>query len=287
MAQRGPNSYICARCGERKGSTSFYPGYGDQSGDRILICNTCCADKLQKYRDRLGDEAGFWCLLAEVGVPYIKEVYADTVYRYECTPKGKRGDFLGYYLKKLRQHETIYSGFWDSNIMLDELLESSRKQTRDATMSIEEMEKIWGKYENYNEAYPFLEDTFNAYTEDILEMDANLTNRYRDLAKAEYRMRLAEEAGDIGDIAKAQQNVAKLLSLLKLDNFQENKQSETEKFVERMAWTIENTKPAECEDLEKYKDFSGFGKVWDDIMRCVQNLICHTREYPDVPKAEK
>ena len=53
-----------------------------------------------------------------------------------------------------------------------------------------------------------------------------------------------------------------------------------------MAWTIENTKPAECRDLDKYKDFSNFNIKWNEIMRCVKNLVAGTREYPNIPKDE-
>ena len=118
-------------------------------------------------------------------------------------------------------------------------------------------------------------------------MDANLVNRYRDLAKAEWRKRKADESGEIQEIKNAQDILNKQLSLLKLNEFKNNKQSETEKFIERMAWTIENTKPAECEDLEKYKDFSNFLPTWKEILRCVRNLVAGTRDYPDIPPEER
>jgi CRISPR/Cas system CSM-associated protein Csm5 (group 7 of RAMP superfamily) len=118
-------------------------------------------------------------------------------------------------------------------------------------------------------------------------MDANLTNRYRDLCKAEYRKRKADESGDIGEIKQAQANLTDMLKLLKLNDFQSNQKSETEKMIERKIWMIENTKPAECEDLEIYKDVSGFETTWNHILRCVKNLVAGSREYPDVPREER
>ena len=106
------------------------------------------------------------------------------------------------------------------------------------------------------------------------------------MAKAELRKRKTDESGDIQEIAKAQDSLNKQLALLKLNNFKDNKQSDTEKFIERMAWNIENTKPAECEDTQKYKDFSNFGINWEDIMRTVKNLVSGSREYPDIPRDE-
>mgnify|MGYP007038198454 FL=1 len=50
---------------------------------------------------------------------------------------------------------------------------------------------------------------------------------------------------------------------------------------------IENTKPSECEDLEIYKDISGFEKTWNHILRSVKNLVSGSREYPDIPREER
>ena len=137
------------------------------------------------------------------------------------------------------------------------------------------------------EAYEFLEKTFYEYTQDFQEMDANLTNRYRDLCKAEYRKRKADEKGDVAEIKQAQANLTDLLKLLKLNEFTSNQKSEMEKMIERKIWMIENTRPAECEDLQMYRDVSGFEKTWNEILRCVRNLVAGTREYPDIPKEER
>ena len=128
---------------------------------------------------------------------------------------------------------------------------------------------------------------FQAYTQDFPEMDANLTNRYRDLCKAEYRKRKADEKGDVSEIKQAQANLTDLLKLLKLNDFQSNQKSEMEKMIERKIWMIENTRPAECEDLDIYKDVSGFEKTWGEILRCVKNLVAGSREYPEIPREER
>ena len=151
-------------------------------------------------------------------------------------------------------------------------------------VNLNEQQRIWGKFEP--EDYEFLNFTFNEYTQELLEMDANLIRRYRDLAKAELRKRKADESGDMNEIKNAQSVLNNQLTLLKLNNFKDNKQSDTEKFIERMAWNIENTKPSECEDTEIYKDYSNFGVKWEDILRTVKNLVAGTREYPDIPKDE-
>ena len=93
--------------------------------------------------------------------------------------------------------------------------------------------------------------------------------------------------GDIGEIKQAQANLTEMLKLLKLNDFQSNQKSETEKMIERKIWMIENTKPAECEDLDIYRDVSGFEETWNHILRCVKNLVAGSREYPDVPRDER
>ena len=281
------NQYVCTCCGEIKTSIGFYKGVGTHHGRVMPICRDCCIKKLEKNSLMLGIEGAMWCLLAEFDVPFIYNVFktAQSSASLSASKSKKPLDLVGWYLKKLGEAGTVYQGFWDSDTMLTDLL---NKQVKGITISdvndIESMRKKWGKYEDYNDAYPFLEETYNAYTEELFDMDANLENRYKDLCIAEYAKRKAQQSGDIQEMSKAQDNVTKLLKLLKLDDFKENKQSDEEKRVERMAWLIENTKPSECEDLEKYKDFSGFTKTWNDIRRCVQNLVAGSKDYPDIPK---
>lgn len=283
------NECICSNCRQVKTEGNFYIGVaGINTGKRLPICKDCCKTKLDRYTTVIGIDAAMWNLLAELNIPFIKNEWSTalTASKISATKTKKEVDPIGAYLKKLSETGSVYQGFWESDTMVTQLLKgrSQSQQQKDNTSDIELMRKKWGKYDDSNDAYIFLEETFNDYTEDIYDMDANLVNRYKDLCIAEYAKRKAQESGDTSEIAKAQDMIAKQLKLLKLDDFQQNKRSDEEKFVERMAWNIENTRPAECEDLEKYKDFSGIGKTWNDIMRCVQNLIAGTREYPDIPK---
>lgn len=282
------NQIMCPCCQTPKTISFFYTGLGIQNGKTLPYCRECCRDKLAKYSAILGEDAGAWVLMAEVGVPYLKEKWKDAPSKAREISLKSRADYdpFGVYLKMLKESEVIYQGFWDSDIMLDELRGTKKKVYEKVIDDVEDydtMKRKWGTYDDI-EAYEFLEDTFNEYTKDIIEMDANLENRYKDLCLAEYSKRKAQEGGDIAEISKAQDNVAKLLKLLKLDDFKENKQSDIEKMIERMAWTIENVRPAECADLDKYKDISGFEPTWENIMRAVKNLIGGTKEYPEIKR---
>ena len=284
------NKKECGCCGTSKSTAQFHKSPMD-SRKFLPICKLCCKEKLKAYTEITGKEsAAMWLVLSELGVPFIQEIW-DKLEVFKATA-GINTDLVMAYLRILNESCIKVDGFWQSNVMLDMLMDTvvDREVEREE-LDLSEQQKIWGKFMSDGqldvEAYRFLNETFEDYTKELYDMDVNLEKRYRDLAKAELRKRQADEAGDIQEIAKAQDNLKKILDMLKLSDFQSNKQSAAEKHIERLAWMIENERPAECEDLNKYRDISGFESTWKDIMRCVQNLVCGSREYPDIPKGEK
>ena len=277
----------CYNCQSAKAFSNFHNHV--VVGKKYLpICKSCCSKKLKDYiAVTKSDGAGLWCLLAELGIPFLREVWEPTQkIVFESTNAGRKPDLFLTYLRTLKELGITVEGFWESDMMLDDFMEigEDKKEEVKGVVDLNEQQRIWGKFEP--EDYEFLNFTFNEYTQEFLEMDANLIRRYRDLAKAELRKRKADESGDMNEIKNAQAVLNNQLTLLKLNNFKDNKQSDTEKFIERMAWNIENTKPSECEDTEIYKDYSNFGVKWEDIMRTVKNLVAGTREYPEIPRDE-
>lgn len=283
------NEILCSSCRTIKSQTEFANGYGAQAGRKVSICKECCNAKLKKYEPRVGKAGAFWLLMAELGIPFIQQVY-DVAYHASISIKkgAKRPDLVELYVKKLNLLDMKYDGFWDSDTMLDDIL-NEHKETIDPKLDLALMNRIWGKYpdDKYAEAYDFLEDRFNEYTKDILDMDANLTNRYRDLCKAEYQKRVADESGDIGEIQKAQKVVNDMLALLKLNNFQDVAKSDAQIAFEKAIAMIEYTKPAECEELDKYVDMCGHERDNAEMMRCLRNAIAGTRDYPEIPRDER
>ena len=283
------NEILCSSCRTIKSQTEFANGYGAQSGRKVSICKECCNAKLEKYEQRVGKVGAFWLLMAELGIPFIQQVY-DVAYHASISIKkgAKRPDLVELYVKKLNLLDMKYDGFWDSDTMLDDILDE-HKETLDPKLDLALMNKVWGKYpdDKYAEAYDFLQDRFNDYTKDILDMDANLTNRYSDLCKAEYQKRVADESGDIGEIQKAQKVVNDMLTLLKLNNFQDVAKSDAQIAFEKAIAMIEYTKPAECEELDKYVDMCGHERDNAEMMRCLRNAIAGTRDYPEIPRDER
>ncbi len=256
--------------------------------DRFLpLCRTCLTARFKTYKNVLNSDGGaLWCVCSEMSYPVIKKYY-DMALEKQGT--DTRNLFMIYH-SILKDEGFQINGFWQSDMMLDDIIELDTKtdeitEDKEKAVDLAEQERIWGKFEE--EDYELLNSFFDMYTQDLPNMDAALELRYRDLCKAELRKRKADENGDISEISKAEESLRKNMALLKLDKFQDNKQSAVEKHIERMCWMIENTKPCECEDLEKYKDFSGFGIKWAEIMRCMRNLIANTRDYPEIQKGEE
>ena len=278
----------CSNCQSSKAFSNFHNHV--VVGKKYLpLCKACCAKKLKDYITiTKSDAAGLWCLLAEVGIPFLKEVWEPTQkIVFESTNAGRKPDLFLTYLRTIKELGIVVEGFWQSDMMLDDFMEigKSDKDEVKEVVDLNEQQRVWGKFEP--EDYEFLNFTFNEYTQELLEMDANLIRRYRDLAKAELRKRKADESGDIQEIAKAQDNLKKMLDMLNLSDFKKNESDERKQFIDRIAWMIEETEPAEEEDESKYRDIAGYEKIYDSFMRSMRNILMGDRNYPDIPPEGK
>ena len=280
------NKKVCGCCQTAKAPAQFHKS-PLSSGQFLPICKLCCKDKLKAYIEITGSEsAAFWLVLSELGVPFIKEVW-DNFQAFKATATAST-DLIMAYLRALSESGIKVDGFWQSDVMLDMLMDSvvDRDVEREE-LDLAEQQKIWGKFlvdgQLDIEAYQFLNETFEDYTKDLLDMDTNLEKRYRDLAKAELRKRQADETGDIQEIAKAQDNLKKMLDMLNLSDFKKGEIDERKQFVDRIAWMIEETEPAEEEDESKYRDIAGYEKIYNDFMRSMRNTLAGDRRYPDIP----
>lgn len=284
------NKKECGCCGTSKSTAQFHKSPMD-SRKFLPICKLCCRDKLKEYTKATGSEsAAFWLVLSELGVPFIQEIWDRfEIFKATATPTT---DLVMGYLRILSESGIKVDGFWQSDVMLDMLMDTKvdREVVRE-DLDLVEQQKIWGKFlvdgQLDIEAYQFLNQTFDEYTQDLLDMDTNLIRRYRDLAKAELRKRKADESGDIQEIAKAQDNLKKMLDMLNLSDFKKSESDERKQFIDRIAWIIEETEPAEEEDENKYRDIAGYEKIYDSFMRSMRNILTGDRNYPDIPPEGK
>lgn len=278
----------CPNCDSSKPFNGFHQHIAP--GKKYFpYCKICTSAKLRDYIKSTGSEgAGLWCLLAEYGIPFINDIWNSTQKIIsESVGSGRKPDLFLTYIRTMKEVGFLVEGFWQSDVMLTDfsgvgIQKRNEDQESIVIFDMKEQEKIWGKFTKDN--YEFLNVTFDEYTRNILEMDTNLIRRYRDLAKAELRKREADESGDIQEIAKAQDNLKKMLDMLGLSDFKKKEIDERKLFIDRIAWMIEETEPAEEEDLEKYRDIAGYEKIYNSFMRSMQNKLAGTRDYPDIPK---
>lgn len=275
----------CINCQSSKAFSNFH-GHVVVGKKYLPICKACCTKKLKDYITTTKSEgAGLWCLLAELGIPFLREVWEPTQkIVFESTSAGRKPDLFLTYLRTIKELGIVIEGFWQSDMMLNDFIDigESHQEEYEEILDLNEQQRIWGKFEP--EDYEFLNFTFNEYTQELLEMDANLIRRYRDLAKAELIKRKADENGNIQEIKNAQDNLKKMLEMLKLNEFQSNQLSEEKRSYEYNVALVENYRPSECEELQEYLDKVGYEKEKAILMRSIRNSIAETRDYPNIPK---
>ena len=157
------NKKVCGCCQVAKTPNQFHKS-PMSSGQFLPICKMCCKEKLKTYAEITGSEsAAFWLVLAELGVPFIKKAW-DNFQSFKATATANT-DLIMAYLRTLSEMEIRIDGFWQSDVMLDMLMDSlvDRENDREE-LDLVEQQKIWGKFVSEGkldiEAYQFLNETF-------------------------------------------------------------------------------------------------------------------------------
>lgn len=274
----------CPSCQSAKENKYFIQSLSPVHDEFLPLCRACLTARFKTYKNILNSDGGaLWCVCSEMSYPVIKKYYDMAL---EKSFTDTRNLFMIYH-SILKDERFQINGFWQSGMMLDDIIELDTKtdemaEDKEKAIDLAEQERIWGKFEK--EDYELLNDLFARYTKDLFSLDTVVELRYRDLCKAELSKRKADESGDINAIAKAQENIKKMLELLKLNNFQSNTKTEVEKTLEYQIAMMEKYKPAELEDISAYEDFCGCRHLEDQLMRPLRNLIAGSREYPTVTK---
>lgn len=278
----------CGCCDTSKSFNQFYKSPFEGDKEYLHICKTCCKKKLNEYSKITGSDASAtWLVLAELGVPFIQEVWKQ-VENLIAVGKNKP-DLILQYLNYLSEMGIIVHGFWESDVMLDDICDKCCTESENNNINLKEEIKIWGKFLDKDgnadiEAYEILNRAFEKYTKDLEVQDENYEERIRDLCRCELRLRRANESGDQNEITKAQTNLNNQLKLLRMDDFQSKFVSDEKRAFEHNVSVIENYRPAECEELKEYLDKVGYEKEKAILMRSIRNAVAESREYPDIPK---
>lgn len=277
----------CPCCSRIKDKTKFYPD-PVKPGEYLPYCRECTSIKFRTAEANLDSKwAALWCVCMEMGVPLFKDKFEALRNQYESySGSGRRPEPFSMYVAMLKDAQVQYKGIFESDMQLSDFVDLNIGQDdgeisqKDLDAQRKEWDRIWGSSYN-NEQCERLDNYYTAYTDSLEQMDAGRMLRYRDLCKAELR----KFEGDDGK--EVTEEILKLMKLLKIDSFESQEKSDMDRFIDRLIWKIEETEPAEEEDESKYKDIAGFENSFTHIMRCMQNLLTGTKNYPKIPRAEE
>lgn len=281
---------FCPCCGQTKSLSSFIVDY--RSKDKYLpFCKTCTDNIVFTASGEDLNVVGIWSAAMVNNVPMIRYIWEESKKLIaETNPKSP---FAVYY-RVLRERFGTYEGVWQSDCWVGDFIKILMTDANGSIIpppdELPILIKNWGKFLKENgeydyEAYDYLSKRYDEYTEKVQGLTSAMSMQYRNLCKAEWLKIKADESNDITEVAKAQKLLDSLYSQLKLDDFAVEK-SDTDRFIDRLIWKIEETEPAEIEDENKYVDIKGHEKTYNSIMRSLRNIVANSRDYPEVPSEE-
>lgn len=277
----------CPCCSKIKDKTKFYTN-PIKSSEYLPYCRECTSIKFKTAEANLDSKwAALWCVCMEMGVPLFRDKFEALRNQYESySGSGRRPEPFSMYVAMLKDAQVQYKGIFESDMQLSDFVDLNTTKDdgeisqKDLDAQRKEWDRIWGSSYN-NEQCERLDNYYAAYTDSLEQMDAGRTLRYRDLCKAELRKFEGDNSKEVTE------EILKLMKLLNIDSFESQEKSDMDRFIDRLIWKIEETEPAEEEDEGKYKDIAGFENSFTHIMRCMQNLLTGTKNYPKIPRAEE
>lgn len=272
---------VCGKCQKAKHKTQFYKI--PKTKDYIPVCKMCLKQYFNEIQKNTGsDDVALWASLMAAGVPMMRDVYDTMMSAGDVTGNN----MLPTYFTLAEQSNRDFVNLYDSNMQLSDFVDYGEYDLKSEPEDITNVavdaktrrrwDKEWGA--SYSDVQcQQLDEYFEGYTGDLSDMDVGMTLRYRDLCKAE--LRKFEGDDDKGQTTK---EIVDLMKLLKISDFQKDEKSEDEKFIDKIVWMIEETEPAEEEDEEKYRDIAGYEEMYNEMMRCMRNLLTGTKDFPDI-----
>lgn len=272
---------VCGKCQKAKHKTQFYKI--PKTKDYIPVCKMCLKQYFNEVQKNTGsDSVALWASLMAAGVPMMRDVYNTMMSAGDV----EGNNMLPTYFTLAEQSNRDFVSLADSNMQLNDFVDYGEYDLNPESEDVANIvidaktrrrwDKEWGA--GYSDVQcQQLDEYFEGYTGDLSDMDVGMMLRYRDLCKAE--LRKFEGDDDKGQTTK---EIVDLMKLLKISDFQRDEKSEDEKFIDKIVWMIEETEPAEEEDEEKYRDIAGYEEMYNEMMRCMRNLLTGTKDFPDI-----
>ena len=300
----------CPMCNCELEASNFFTSKNPHHNGYLLYCKDHCNKIFKDYLAQTKQvSSAMWFTCAEVGVPFVSEIFKgyeksknDKIEqrKKEINPENGKPkysvrqikDFIdnykdfSYYVDALRKTNsgvedwsTFMSGtdidFKDIKgiIKSGEVIEAEKQQYL----------LNWGQQDNI-EDYQFLDNCFEKYTKGVEFTNSQQEDLYRDLCRDRLLLRKINDGRYNGDetIDKVQTRIGRLMSTLKVDEFENNKpKTISEQLLFQKIAQIEETKPADLyKDYEKYRDVSKLRKYEQDMVyRPLKNDLLGTRDF--------
>lgn len=278
---------VCAGCGEVKRKTAFY-NIPKKDNEYIPLCKDCVQEQFINYKKALSATAGdyadlaaLWCVLFRANLPFYQDLAIEA---QKKAVNNVKMTLFEVYLTLLRNEHLPCDSALEGDTNMTELFSMPNKPITDVN-SLSDIEAArylmdWGQYTP--EEWAWLENKYHEHTDSILQLEPAGVDLYRQLCKDQLRLRQAYEQGE--DTKVITDEIFKIMKTLKIDNFESNEKSATEKHIERLIWKFENTEPAELEDKSIFKDVAGYEQMYHEVMRSQENFVRGSKNYPAIPK---
>ena len=203
------------KCMGNRQEKDFYPSFNMWGSGHTHYCRKCL-DKIYEYyykNSNANDKLALYYTLIQENIPFITELYDRLKPKYgKVTPNKYIQEY-----SKTTQKQSVWSDFSASDFKLIDT---------DGFANQEEMKvlvKKWG--DGSKSDYDFLEETFERYTNGREELSSSEEDLFRDLCRDRLLLRKINDGTYVGDetLDKVQSRLAKIMSTLKIDRFEEKK----------------------------------------------------------------
>lgn len=272
----------CVGCGRVYEIERFFKSPNPMHCNGVVpYCKECNKRIVKQYlKEYKSIESAMWLACAEIGIPFIRKVFAVMEEALDKAKNRSTFNYMGNYLAvmhRLHKKSDCWRSFADTDVAFGDI-KNLQKHEEDIKESMEKFRLDWGYHEV--EEYQFLEYRYEFYTEGLGVLTPSQETLYRRLCLVELAIRKKDEEGL--DTKDEQKQIIQLMKTLEIDDFKNTKEKgDAERIIEaQIAWMEEEEPAYHYRDVEKYKDFCGIGKYWDDhIKRPLKNLLTGSKEY--------
>lgn len=293
----GHNSPLL-KCSGMKKSTDFYKSRSQfayfpselKGVGLVPYCKECVQKTFDYYyKNGRGLDSAVYYTCQKLDLPFITEVYDKILLDFKTNKtnaeflnmtKNYMGTYIGILNKStIEYRDKLDFSYSDADLsQIDIKIESREKEKKD----LERFILDWGNQDT-DDDYAFLEYRYDVYTDGKTLTPAQ-ESLYRQLCLIELTKRRKERAKE--SIKEEQDMIIKLMTKLKIDNFDEQKElSIVEKMLETRIAIQEKEKPTYYyDDVKRNADYMGKGRdFYNHIYRPFKNVFQGSKEYKISP----